>query len=213
MDVILFQERIDLQDCDILIVGFFEDERPLRGSSGWVDWRLNGKLSGFLIQNRLTGDWKEMTLIPSYGRVPPKMILTIGLGKVREYSYIRLRELFPYLVDTLRRLQTSNICFSLPYEENYNVDCGKLAEVIIEGMADSLERYQSPSEEGWIKDLRLYFAEGEKRFPEILLGVQTAQSILEGRFKIRIFSPSDENPLDQSIEAFPKAIPLSHPIH
>jgi hypothetical protein len=30
----------------------------------------------------------------------------------------------------------------------------------------------------------------EERFPEILLGVQTAQSILKERLKIRIFAPS-----------------------
>lgn len=191
MDVILSTEAIDLQECDVLVTGFFQDERPLRGSSGWMDWRLNGVLSRFLIEKRLTGDWQETTLIPSQGRVMPRMILLLGLGKVKEYSYLRLRELSPYLLETLKRLNTSNLCLSLPYEERYNVDCGKLVEILIEGIADCLDLDQYSFNQEWIKSLRLFFAEGEERFPEILLGVQTAQSILEDRLKIRIFAPSE----------------------
>jgi hypothetical protein len=189
--VILSTEAIDLQECDVLVTGFFQDERPLRGSSGWMDWRLNGVLSRFLIEKRLTGDWQEATLIPSQGRVMSRMILLLGLGKIRKYSYLRLRELSPYLLETLKKLNTSNVCLSLPYEESYNVDCGKLAEVLIEGIADCLDLDQYSFNQEWIKSLRLFFAEGEERFPEILLGVQTAQSILEDRLKIRIFAPSE----------------------
>ena len=81
MDVILSKERVDVQECDVLVTGFFKDERPLKGSSGWIDWRLNGMLSRFLMEKKLTGDWKETTLIPSQGRVMPRMILLLGLGK------------------------------------------------------------------------------------------------------------------------------------
>ena len=190
MDVILSTEGADLQECDVLAIGFFQDERPLKGSSGWIDWRLNGMLSHFLIENRLTGDWRETTLIPSKGRVIPQMILRVGLGRVRDYSYLRLRELSPHLLETLKNLNTSNICLSLPSEERYNVDCGKSAEVFIEGIADCLDTDQSPLNEEWLKGLRLIFSIEEERFPDILLGIQTAQSILKDRLKIRIFAPS-----------------------
>jgi hypothetical protein len=191
MDIILSTEGIDLQECDVLVTGFFQDERPLKGSSGWMDWRLNGMLSRFLIEKRLTGEWQEATLIPSQGRIRPQMILLLGLGKIKEYSYLRLRELSPFILETLKKLNTSNVCLSLPYEERYNVDCGKLAEVLIESIADCLDLDQYSFNEEWINGLRLYFAEGEERFPEMLLGIQTAQSILEDRLDIKIFTPSD----------------------
>ena len=190
MDVILSNEGIDLQACDALVTGFFHDERPLRGSSGLMDWRLNGVISRFLIEKRMTGDWKETTLIPSHGTVMPTMILFLGMGSVNEYSYLRLREIFPYLLGTLMKLKTSRVCLSLPYEETYNVDCGKLAEVFIESIADCLGADQCSLDQEWIKSLSLFLAEGEERFHEILLGVQTAQSIVEGRLNVRIFAPS-----------------------
>jgi hypothetical protein len=198
MDVMVSKERIDTQDCQVLVIGFFMDERPLKGSSGWIDWRLNGMLSRFLIEKKLTGEWKETTLIPSQGRILPRMILLFGLGKVKKYSYLRLRELSPYLLETLKKLDALSVCLSLPYQGGTHVDCGKLAEVLIEGTADCLGLHGYPFDEEWIKNLRLYFAEGEKHFYEILLGIQTAQSILEEKIKIRIFAPYEDTSAQRS---------------
>lgn len=191
MDIILSTEGVDLLECDLLVVGFFRDERPLKGSAGWVDWRLNGMLSRFLMEGRLTGDWQETTLIPSQGRVVPRMLLLVGLGAVREYSYLRLRELLPFLLDTIKKLNTSNVCLSFPFQESYHVDCGKLAGVVLEGIGDCLDLNQYSFDEEWIRGLRVFFSEGEEQFSEVLLGVQTAQSILKERLKIRVFAPSE----------------------
>jgi hypothetical protein len=198
MEVMLSKERIDVQDCHVLVIGFFKDERPLKGSSGWIDWRLNGMLSRFLIERKLTGEWKETTLIPSQGRILPSMILLFGLGKVKEYSYLRLRELSPYLLETLKKLGASSVCLSFPYEGSTHVDCGKSAEVLIEGFADCSDLRGYPFDEEWIKNQRLYFAEGEEHFFEILLGVQTAQSLLKERIQIKIFTPSEDPPARSS---------------
>jgi len=191
MDVILSIEEVDLQECDLLVSGFFLDERPLKGACGLIDWRLNGMLSRFLKEGRMTGEWQETTLIPSRGRVTPPLILLLGLGKVRDYSYLRLRELFPYLFETLKNLKTTKNCFSFPYDGGYNVDCGKSAEVLIEGLADCFNA-GFPVEERWASQFQLFFTVEEDKFPEILLGVQTAQSILKDRLKIRIFTASEK---------------------
>ena len=148
-------------------------------------------LSRFLVEKKLNGGWKETTLIPSHGKITPPMILLLGLGKMKEYSYLRLRELSSYLLETLKKLNTSNICISLPYDESYNVDCDKLIEVLLEGIIDCLDMSQNPLDEEWIKGLRLFFAEGEERFTEIFLGVQTAKSILKDRIDIKIYALSE----------------------
>lgn len=193
MDVILSKERVDVQECDVLVTGFFVDERPLKGSSGRIDWRLNGMISRFLIEKKLSGDWKEMTLVLSQRRIVPRMILLLGLGETKEYGYLRLRELAPHLLMTLKKLGTLNVCFSLPYEESYNVDCGKLAEILIEGIVDGSDLGKDPFDEEWMKNLRLFFAEGEEHFSELFMGVQTAKSVLEERIQIRIFTPAEDH--------------------
>ena len=52
-----------------LVLGFFTDERPLRGAIGLVDWRLNGYVSRLLRAQRLSGDSTESTLVASSGRL------------------------------------------------------------------------------------------------------------------------------------------------
>ena len=192
MDVIISQEAVDFHESDLLITGLFQDERPLRGSAGWIDWRLNGMLSRFLIENRLKGEFRERLLIPSQGRIYSRLILLFGLGKAREYSYLSVREIFPFMMEAFKNLKASHICLSLPYGEEYNVDCGKLAEVLLEGLMDGLDQY--PSDCAWMENLTLSFAEGGERFSEVLLGVQTAQSILNDRLRIRILTPSEDLP-------------------
>jgi hypothetical protein len=124
--------------------------------------------------------------------VIPQLILLLGLGKVRDYSTLRLRDLFPRLFQILRNLKSSKICLSFPSNGKYNVDCGKSTEVLLEGMADCFNSGSSLDED-WVSELELFFTVEEEKFPEILLGVQTAQSILKDRLEIRIFTPL-ENP-------------------
>jgi hypothetical protein len=119
------------------------------------------------------------------------MILLLGLGEVKGYSSLRLRELSPYLLDTLRKLGWPNVCLSFPYGESYHVDCGKIVEGLIEGIADDLDYQKTLFKEGWTKRLRLYFAEGEEVFPEILSGAQTAKSIFGERIQIKIPVPPE----------------------
>jgi len=190
MDIILSIEEVDLQESELLVTGFFQDERPLKGTSGLIDWRLNGMLSHLLKGGRITGEWEEATLIPSRERVIPPLILLLGLGKVKDYSTLSLRDLFPRLFQTLKNLRSSKICLSFPSNEKYNVDCGKSAEVLLEGIAGCLNSGVSLDED-WAEKLCLFFAVEEEKFPEILLGVQTAQAILQDRLKIRILTASE----------------------
>jgi len=196
MDIILSEERVDVQECDLLVTGFFSDERPLRGSSGWIDWRFNGKFSRFLMEKNLSGDWSETILIPSEGRVMSRMILLLGLGHTKEYGHLRLSEVAPRLLQIAKRLEASDICLSLPYEEGTKLNCAKMAEVLIKGIVHCLDLSGNPFDSEWVKRLRFCFAEGEEHLSEILSGVQTAKVTLRKKIPIRILSPSrDTSPL------------------
>ncbi len=172
-----------------MATGFFNDERPLKGSSGLIDWRFNGKFSRFLLEKNLSGDWNETILIPSEGRIMPRMILLFGLGPMREYGDHRLSEVAPRLLQIVKRLAAFDVCLSLPYGEGIKVNCSKMAEVLIEGVASGLSLSGDPLNSECIKKLRLYFAEGEEHLPEILSGVQSAKAFLRGRVQIGISVP------------------------
>jgi hypothetical protein len=67
-------------EADALIVGFYEDVRPLKGLAGELDWLLCGSLSDLIIKNKVRGSLGDVALLTSRGKVPAKKIFMIGLG-------------------------------------------------------------------------------------------------------------------------------------
>ncbi len=160
---------------------------------------MNGRLSRLIQAKRLTGEWKETILVPSEGRIAAPLILLIGLGRVREYSLFRLKELSVHLIMTLQGIQAPTICLSFPCEEPYDLGCGKTAEVLIEAIADCFDRDPPLKDEEWVKNLRLLFPQDTDRFEETLLGIESAKSILGDRFKINVSVASDR-PVSSEIQ-------------
>ncbi len=190
MDLILSIENVDLQECDLLVIGFFQDERPLRGASGVIDWRLNGRLSHFLKEGKVTGAWEEMTLIPSEGRIVAPFILLLGLGKRETYGTLRLRDLLARLFGTLRNLQTSKVGLSFPVGDRSRFDHGRFAEMLLLSLADCLSSLPSSDDE-WTSKLQLFFSIEKEKFSETLAGIQRVRSLMGERSKMRILIPSE----------------------
>jgi hypothetical protein len=192
MDVILTVGGVDVQECEVLVLGFFEDERPLKGSMGWVDWRLNGKLSQLCIERKVTGEWGEATLIPSEGRMAPRLNLLLGLGKIRGYDILRIREVSSNLWHVLQKMCVPSACVSLPCGGAYKVDCGKLLAVFLEEGVHRADGKPHGIEEAWIRNLQVLFAEEGGRFSEMLLGIKAAKQTLKHRLPFRVLIPSEK---------------------
>jgi len=79
-------DRLDQARADVVVVAFFDSDRPLRGAAGFADWRLCGQLSRLLIAEKLHGASGEAVLLATGpGWVAPR-ILGLGLGRQREFD-------------------------------------------------------------------------------------------------------------------------------
>lgn len=65
---------------DALCLFVAEDERPLTGTAGFVDWRLCGGLSRVLQDGFFKGIEGESLLVPTAGRFPVGRAFVVGLG-------------------------------------------------------------------------------------------------------------------------------------
>jgi hypothetical protein len=85
-------ESTPLERCevDLVVAGFFRDERPLRDAAAAIDWRFCGLLSEQLTQGVIAGDPGEAVLLPSYGRMRAPRVLLLGLGSRAKYRLPRL---------------------------------------------------------------------------------------------------------------------------
>lgn len=82
------EHPLDRLDTTCLVLPFFADERPIKGLSGFADWRMNGKISRDLQANRVLGDLQEVVLIPSAHRLKAQNLLLLGLGLQNEFSKV-----------------------------------------------------------------------------------------------------------------------------
>ena len=107
-------EGLDSLLSESLCVFIGQDERPLSGTSGFADWRLNGGLSKRLLDEFFTGAFKETLLLPSRGLIPPKRIFAIGAGPLGQLDPAKMGELLETAAQMLKKAGVESVALSLP---------------------------------------------------------------------------------------------------
>ena len=77
----LTPEPLERVDSQIVVAGFFSDERPLRGGAGRADWRLCGGLSRRIVAGDLSGLRGEALLMGCGRALRAPRLLLLGLGE------------------------------------------------------------------------------------------------------------------------------------
>ena len=107
-------ESLDaLGEMEALCLFVGRDERPLRGTAGFADWRMCGKLSRVLLQGLFQGDPSENLLLPSEGRLAIPRIFAFGSGAGPEEEP-RLSEMLAHAGRTLSRAGIRSVATELP---------------------------------------------------------------------------------------------------
>lgn len=100
----LTMEALDQADAEALCLFVSEDERPLTGLAGLVDWRLSGRLSRMIRAGLVIGAAGEALLTPPGMRLSFKKLFVFGLGTARSDT-----ELSAKLAEALRRLAQAGV--------------------------------------------------------------------------------------------------------
>ncbi len=87
---VIFQDIKKLA-TEAIIVGFYEDVRPLKGIAGELDWLLCGALSSLVLTKKLRGSLGDVALVTSQGKVPAQKIFLVGLGPRARFTLTTLR--------------------------------------------------------------------------------------------------------------------------
>ncbi len=105
---------IDGLRCEAIALPIFEDERPLRGAAGLVDWRLCGRLSRLLLHGRIRGERGERVLVPARPRFGCDKLFLFGLGPRAEFDEDSFVTTMIDVFDTLAKVRARNIVLALP---------------------------------------------------------------------------------------------------
>jgi hypothetical protein len=71
---------LDRTDPVLLVCSIHEDQRPLKGVAGLLDWGLKGFLSRFVRSGRITGAPGEFVYVPITRHGHVRHLMIVGLG-------------------------------------------------------------------------------------------------------------------------------------
>jgi hypothetical protein len=123
--------RLDDLHFDTLVLSHFDDERPLTGVGGMVDWRLNGRLSELIIDGVITGAYGEQLLYPQGSRMPFSKLLYFGLGDRSQFTTSRYREATQQLLRTMSRIGILSFALCIPGGQELKMVPRQMVEVFL----------------------------------------------------------------------------------
>lgn len=109
-----FESLDGLSTMDSLCLFIGEDERPLKGTAGYVDWRLCGRLSRVLIDRFFTGAPGDCLLVPSSGKIAMERIFAVGIGSHRALGLPALSQAMARTARLLSRAQVRAVALEIP---------------------------------------------------------------------------------------------------
>jgi len=109
-----FEVLDGIEGVDSLCLFVSEDERPLKGAAGYVDWRMCGALSQIVSNAFFTGARKDCLLIPSGGRIAIPRVFALGLGNAKSLSAVGLGDAMANAARVLTRAGVSAVALEIP---------------------------------------------------------------------------------------------------
>jgi hypothetical protein len=91
-----------------------EDERPLSGATGYLDWRLCGGLSKILGSGFFVGAPGDKLLVPTEARVPAKKIFAVGLGRSNAVTALGLEHALTQAAAMLSKAKVDSVALAFP---------------------------------------------------------------------------------------------------
>jgi hypothetical protein len=125
-------ELLDETDCEALAVPFFEDERPLRGVLGMVDWRLCGFISRMIIRGRIRGLLGEAVLVPGRPHLNVDKLFLFGLGPQESLSEGLAEEVTEQMLSTLAAAAARTSALTLPGRAADSISAARAMEIFLQ---------------------------------------------------------------------------------
>ena len=127
-------------DCELLLVGHFEDNKTLEGAAYLLDEKCNGILGDLLEKVDFEGKLYSSSIIYTRGLVRGKRILIAGMGKRDEFTLEKMRGVFSKAAQRIRDLKVSQMAVSLDLGES-EFSAGEMSQAAVEGVLLGLYRF------------------------------------------------------------------------
>jgi hypothetical protein len=130
---------LDDTPAEVVACGMWQDERPMSGLAGLLDWRLAGRVSRLARQSFAVGTRGEVVCLQGRPRLPFEKVLVIGCGERAAFDDARFRELATTLMRALAGLKVRRAVVELPGRGCDAIAPERAAEIVLEISRDAQE--------------------------------------------------------------------------
>ncbi|MFV9510017.1 leucyl aminopeptidase [Tepidibacillus sp. LV47] len=119
---------------DCMIITYTEDRDRLRGLAEQVDEKLDHRISQLIAEREIKGEFGEVTIVHTWGKIPAKRVLVLGLGKEEKLTLEKARAAFAIATRKAKSIGIKELTFAITqkYKDIWNpVDLG---QVVVEAM-------------------------------------------------------------------------------
>ncbi|RME23848.1 MAG: hypothetical protein D6806_10545 [Deltaproteobacteria bacterium] len=129
---------LDRLQAELLVLLPFEEDRPLQGTAGLCDWRLNGRINRLVEQGWYRPSREQALLMDSAGRIPTSRVLVLGMGKRAALDAQSYRRRISCLAGILGKLRYSSVALELPDLAQGPMETPQLQRALFELVANHL---------------------------------------------------------------------------
>ena len=137
LELSLFPGSVVEAPADTILVPVPEDERPLRGDAGLVDWRLCGLISEQLRSGYVSGALGEAALLPGARPLSPSRLLLVGTGSAPPRGGARpILRAMRSAAGKLLMMRSPAALLALPGAIDFAEDAVSLLRGLVHGLAE-----------------------------------------------------------------------------
>ncbi len=184
MEILVQQGDLAQTACDVLIVNLFEGITAPGGATGAVDRALGGWLSAQLTEQQFTGKAGTVLEFPTFGKIPAKRVLVVGLGKAADFSLDGVRRAAGTAITAAKKAKAATVATLLHGAGIAGLPAAGCAQALAEGTLMGgyvFEKYKSvdPNEPKPVIARVLVVEHTADKIPEVQRGVARGVLIAE----------------------------------
>lgn len=126
---------------EVAVVNLFEDVRHPGGATGAVDAALGHQITTMIATGDLTGRFKDISVFPTFDRIPANRVMVVGLGKREDFTVDRVREVAARAAVKVRDLSLKTFATIVHGAGVAGLDLHDAAAAVVEGTLLGLYRY------------------------------------------------------------------------
>jgi leucyl aminopeptidase len=184
MEILIQQGDLTQITCDVLIVNLFEGVTTPGGATGTVNRALGGWISDQITEQQFKGKLNSVLDLPTYGTIPAKRVLVIGLGKQEDFGAEQIRQVAATGIKRAKDLKARTVATLLHGAGIAGIPADTCAQAVAEGTllgGYAFDKYKSvPADEPKPEVERLLIVEMDaEKLPAIEAGVATGRIIAD----------------------------------